>query len=79
MAVPPGPRSSRIARQHFDLFGLANFCKDAGDFYAGLWHPFAAWQVFDLGRFMANHQSGDLLGQVDKLEAAVETGMPTLF
>jgi hypothetical protein len=58
---------------------IANFCKDAGDFYAGSWRPFAAWQVFDLGRLMANHRSDDLLGQVDKIEAAVETGMPTLF
>lgn len=57
----------------------ANFCKDAGDFYAGSWHPLAAWQVNDLGRLMPNHRSGDLLGQVDKLETAVETGMPTLF
>lgn len=58
---------------------IANFCKDAGDFYAGSWQPFAAWQVYDLGRLMPNHQSADLLGQVDKLEAAVEAGMPTLF
>jgi hypothetical protein len=58
---------------------IADFCKDAGDFYAGSWQPFAAWQVYDLGRLMSNHQSADLLGQVDKLEAAVESGMPTLF
>jgi hypothetical protein len=58
---------------------IANFCKDAGDFYLSAWRPFAGWQVYDLGRLMANHRSGDLLDQVDKLEAAVETGMPALF
>jgi hypothetical protein len=58
---------------------IANFCKDAGDFYLGSWRPFAGWQVYDLGRLMANHRSGDLLDQVDKIEAAVETGMPQLF
>ncbi len=58
---------------------IADFCKDTGDFYASAWHPFAAWQAWDLGRLMANHRSGDLLDQVDKLEASVAKGIPTLF
>ncbi len=81
---PPG-KGVKPEDSERDLLGalkaspIANFCKDAGDFYAGAWHPLAAWQVYDLGRLMPNHQSGDLLGQVDKLEAAIEAGMPTLF
>jgi len=50
---------------------IAKFCKDTGDFYAGSWHPFAAWRVWDLGRLMAGHRSGDLLDTVDVIEAAV--------
>jgi hypothetical protein len=58
---------------------VANFCKDTGDFYARSWQPFAAWQVWDLGRLMAGHKSGDLLDQVDILEAEVMRREPTLF
>jgi hypothetical protein len=47
---------------------VANFCKDAGDFYAQAWQAFAAWQVWDLGRRMAGHKGGDLLEQIDDLE-----------
>ena len=81
---PPGEGVKREDSERDLLVALkasaiANFCKDAGDFYAGAWQPFAAWQVWDLGRLMTNHRSGDLLDQVDKLEAAVATGFPTLF
>lgn len=53
----------------FQTSPIANFCKDMGDFYAGSWHPFAAWRVWDLGRLMAGHRSGDLLDTVDVIEA----------
>jgi SOS response regulatory protein OraA/RecX len=81
---PPGNGVKPENSEHDLLVALttrpiANFCKDAGDFYASAWYPFAAWQVWDLGRLMANHRSGDLLDQVDKMEAAVVTGIPTLF
>jgi hypothetical protein len=58
---------------------IANFCKDTGDFYARAWEPFAAWQVWDLGRLLPNHRSGDLLDQIDKLEAEVARQTPALF
>jgi hypothetical protein len=58
---------------------VANFCKDTGDFYARIWQPFAAWQAWDLGRLMAGHVSGDLLSQVDTLEAEVARREPTFF
>ncbi len=58
---------------------LANFCKDAGDFYAQRWSPFAAWQTYDFGRLMGNHRSDDLLSNVDKLEATLTTAFPSLF
>jgi hypothetical protein len=58
---------------------VANFCKDTGDFYARSWQPFAAWQAWDFGRLMAGHVSGDLLDQVDALEAQLMRSEPTLF
>jgi hypothetical protein len=58
---------------------VANFCKDTGDFYAGVWQPFAAWQVWDFGRLMAAHTTGDLLDNVDKLEANLVTAEPAFF
>jgi hypothetical protein len=58
---------------------VANFCKDTGDFYVRSWQPFAAWQVWDLGRLMAGHVSGDLLDQVDALEAEVARREPAFF
>jgi len=58
---------------------IANFCKDTGDFYAGSWNPFAAWQVWDLGRLMAGHRSGDLLDTVDVIEATVAQREPAFF
>lgn len=81
---PPGNGVKRDESEHDLLVALktspiADFCKDTGDFYASAWHPFAAWQAWDLGRLMANHRSGDLLDQVDKLEASVARGIPTLF
>ena len=58
---------------------VANFCKDTGDFYARAWQPFAAWQAWDLGRLMAGHTSGDLLDQVDTIEAEVARREPAFF
>ena len=81
---PPGKEIKYENSEHDLLVALqtspvANFCKDTGDFYAGSWRPFAAWQVWDLGRLMAGHRSGDLLDQVDKIEADVVRREPTLF
>ena len=58
---------------------VANFCKDTGDFYAMGWQPFAAWQVWDLGRLMAGHESGDLLDHVDAMEADMVSTEPAYF
>ncbi len=58
---------------------IANFCKDTGDFYAASWRPFAAWQVWDLGRLMAGHRSGDLHDAVDVIEADVARREPAFF
>ena len=58
---------------------VANFCKDAGDFYAGAWEPLAAWQVWDLGRLMTNYSAGDLLDTIDTLEARLVTDQRTFF
>ena len=58
---------------------VANFCKDTGDFYAGGWQPFAAWQVWDFGRLMAGHKAGDLLDQVDANEANMVATEPAYF
>jgi hypothetical protein len=55
------------------------FCKDTGDFYARIWQVFAAWQVWDLGRLMAGHSSGDLLDQVDTLEVELVRREPAFF
>jgi hypothetical protein len=81
---PPGKDVKRDATEEDLLAALktraiANFCKDTGDFYATAWQPFAAWQVWDLGRLMANHRSGDLLDQIDKVEAEVARRAPALF
>jgi hypothetical protein len=58
---------------------VANFCKDTGDFYAAAWQPFAAWQVWDLGRAMAGHTEGDLLDAIDTLEGRLAAGEPASF
>jgi hypothetical protein len=58
---------------------VANFCKDTGDFYAQAWQPFAAWQVWDLGRLMAGHTAGDLLDQIDVLEDKLATNESKFF
>jgi hypothetical protein len=81
---PPGkgvkPQDSEADLLHaLEASPVANFCKDTGDFYARSWQPFAAWQVWDLGRLMAGHRSGDLLDWVDTLEAEVMRREPTLF
>jgi hypothetical protein len=81
---PPGKEVKYENSEHDLLVAIqtspvANFCKDTGDFYAGSWRAFAAWQVWDLGRLMAGHRSGDLLDQVDTIEAGVVRGAPTLF
>jgi hypothetical protein len=81
---PSGKGVKREDAEHDLLVALstspiANFCKDTGDFYAAGWQSFAAWQVWDLGRMMANHRSGDLLDQIDKVEASVESAEPSLF
>ncbi len=81
---PAGKGVKREDSEHDLLVALstspiANFCKDTGDFYAAGWRPFAAWQIWDLGRMMANHRSGDLLDQINKIEASVEKEEPSLF
>jgi hypothetical protein len=43
------------------------------------WQPFAAWQVWDLGRLMAGHVPGDFLGRVDEVEAELVSGEPAYF
>ncbi len=58
---------------------VANFCKDTGDFYAAAWQPFAAWQVWDLGRAMAGHTQGDLLDTIDTLEGRLAAGEAASF
>ena len=58
---------------------VVNFCKDTGDFYAAAWQPFAAWQVWDLGRLMAGHMHNDLLQQVDSVEDQLYLGESALF
>jgi hypothetical protein len=81
---PPG-KGIKLEDSEVDLLhalqasAVANFCKDTGDFYAMAWQPFAAWQVWDLGRFMAGHTSGDLLDQVDTMEAEVARREPAFF
>jgi hypothetical protein len=81
---PPGKDVKYEDSEHDLLVALqtspiANFCKDTGDFYARSWKPFAAWQVWDLGRLMAGHRSGDLLDTVDAIEAEVVRREPAFF
>jgi hypothetical protein len=81
---PPGKGVSRDLIERDLLAALrttpvADFTKDTGDFYASGWQPFAAWQVWDLGRLMAGHQSDDLLHAIDSLEDQLYIGLPSLF
>jgi hypothetical protein len=81
---PPGSEVRRSETEHDLLAALqaspiANFCKDAGDFYAASWQPFAAWQIWDLGRMMAGHAPGDLLDSIDTLEANLTAGERIFF
>ncbi len=81
---PPGKGVERKEVEHDLLAALqaspvANFSKDTGDFYAMAWQPFAAWQVWDLGRLMAGHRAGDLLGSIDTLEASLATQESVFF
>jgi hypothetical protein len=81
---PPGKGVEPAEREQDLLAALrtsavANFTKDTGDFYATGWQPFAAWQVWDLGRLMAGHKSGDLLDRIDAVEAELVSGEPANF
>jgi hypothetical protein len=58
---------------------VANFCKDAGDLYAGAWQALPAWQAYDLGRQMAGHRDGDLLSAIDVIESRLAADMPDEF
>lgn len=58
---------------------VANFCKDAGIFYASEQEPFAAWQAWDFGRQMVNHQPGDMLESISTLEGELEKREPEFF
>jgi hypothetical protein len=74
-----GENSERDLLAALNSSPVANFTKDTGDFYAAGWEPFAAWQVWDLGRLMAGHVPGDLLHQIDSLEDQLYIGVPGLF
>ena len=81
---PPGKGVEPAEREQDLLAALrtsavANFTKDTGYFYATGWQPFAAWQVWDLGRLMAGHKAGDLLDRVDGVEAELVSGEPASF
>jgi hypothetical protein len=81
---PPGKGVERSEGERDLLAALraspiANFCKDTGDFYAAQWEPLAAWQVWDFGRLMAGHMSGDLLEAIDTVEANLVAGEPAFF
>lgn len=59
--------------------GVANFYKDIGDMYQrGFRHP-VAWTFYDLGRLLPGHSPGDMLGEVDRLEARLRNDFPQLF
>lgn len=58
---------------------VANFCRNAGDFYAAAWKADQAWQIWDLGRLMAGHRKGDLLDAIDSLETRLARQYPALF
>jgi hypothetical protein len=76
--VEPGERERDLLAA-LRASAVANFCKDTGDFYATGWQPFAAWQVWDLGRLMAGHKPGDLLDHVDAMEADMVSTEPAYF
>ena len=84
-ATRPSGKGVEPAERERDLLAalrasaVANFCKDTGDFYAMGWQPYLAWQVWDLGRLMAGHRSGDLLAQVDANEINMVTSEPDYF
>jgi hypothetical protein len=81
---PPGEKvtfaeSEKGVLEALKASPVANFCKDAGDFYAGAWKERAAWQVWDLGRLMAGHRPGDLLDAIDAIEARLVSSYPEAF
>lgn len=81
---PPGDKvtfaeSERGVLDALKASPVANFSKEAGDFYASAWKPNAAWQVWDFGRLMAGHRPGDLLQEVDTLEDRLLRSYPELF
>jgi hypothetical protein len=83
-ARPPGAKVTFAESEQGVLAALkarpvAGFCKDAGDFYANAWKAKAAWQIWDLGRLMAGHRKGDVLEQIDGLEASLAQDYPGFF
>jgi hypothetical protein len=81
---PPGAKvtfaeSERGVLSALTASPVANFCKDAGDFYAATFKAFAAWQIWDLGRLMSGHRQGDLLDEIDGLEARLAQDYPAFF
>lgn len=84
-ANKPAPKDVSFADNEAGLLAgvkaapVANFCKDVGDFYMRSWNPMAAWQVMDLGRGMEGHKPGDLLSQIDRMEASLAQKVPQFF
>lgn len=81
---PPGAKvtfadSERGVLAALQAVPVANFCRNAGDFYAGAWKAAQAWQIWDLGRLMAGHRSGDLLDGINTLEASLAREYPSFF
>lgn len=81
---PPGAKVTFAESEKGVLAALqaspvANFCKDAGTFYANVWRANAAWQIWDLGRLMAGHVKGDLLDDIDDLETRLTQDYPGFF
>lgn len=84
-ANKPAPKDVSFADNEAGLLAgikaapVANFCKDVGDFYMRSWNPMAAWQVMDLGRSLEGHKPGDLLSQIDRMEASLAQKVPQFF
>lgn len=59
--------------------GVAGYYKDIGDYFArGYEHPIA-WRFYDLARALPGHREGDLLSEIDRMEARLRREFPELY
>lgn len=59
--------------------GVVGYYKDIGDYYVRYYQHPTAWRLYDLGRMLPGHRQGDLLSEIDRMEAKLRKDFPELY